>query len=71
MFTPTFGDVGSRTVTDEGGDTVDSTKKQLRMVLAPMGSHGQEGLAPSGPGGSTSGWVSARPAMCVVGQSCR
>ncbi len=46
MFTPTFGDAGRRTVSDEAGDTVDSTKKQLRMVVAPMSSHGQEGLAP-------------------------
>ena len=44
MFTPTFGDAGSRTVSDEAGDTVDSAKKQLRIVLAPMGSHGREGL---------------------------
>ena len=67
MFTPTFGDVGSRTVTDEAGVSVDSTEKQLRMVVSPMGSHGREGLAPSGPGGSSSGWVSTRAAMCVVG----
>ena len=51
----------------EGGDSVDSAKKQLAMVVAPMGSHGREGLAPSGPGGSASGWVSARPAMRAVG----
>ena len=31
----------------EGGDSVDSAKKQLAMVVAPMGSHGREGLAPS------------------------
>ena len=71
MFTPTFGDAGRRTVSDEAGDTVDSAKKQLRMVLAPMGSHGREGLAPSGPGGSSSGWVSSRPAMCAAGLACR
>ena len=51
----------------EGGDSVDNAKKQLAMVVAPMGSHGREGLAPSGPGGSASGWVSARPAMRAVG----
>ena len=39
MFTPTFGDAGRRTVSDEAGDTVDSAKKQLRMVLAPKKSY--------------------------------
>ena len=59
------------TGTDEtaAGDTstAQSDEKQMMMVVPPMGSHGREGLAPSEPGGSASGWVSARPAMCAAG----
>ena len=46
-------------------------EKHTLMVVPTMGSHGREGLAPSEPDGNASGWVSARPAMCVVGHPCR
>ena len=51
----------------DGGDSVDSSKKQRTMVVAPMGSHGREGLAPSEPGGSSSGWAGTCAARRAAG----
>ena len=50
---------------------MDRAEQQLRMVVAPMGSHGRGGLARSEPGGSSSGWVSSRAAMRAAGLACR
>ena len=46
----------------EGGDSVDSAKKQLAMVVAPMGSHGR-----GGAGALRTGWKLIGVGVCASG----